>query len=334
MSTTHVASGKRPGGTHQVSGASQPLWVRGAISGLCGATVLALWFLIVDSAQGDPFRVPALLANGLFGIDGLEGSPGTIVVVTLIHFAAFIGIGIAVTWLSTHVDWVPSTLLGVALGFALFDVLAFSSVSVTGIDVIQELGWLEVLSGNVLAGLTMMAYLHLTGTIKPTPWWRLIAAQAIVREGVVAGLLAALTISAWFLAADLMQGRPFFTPAALGSALFLGASEIAQVEVTFWTVAAYSLLHFGAFVAVGLVASAIAGQVESMPPIVRGLVLLLVVFEAFSLGFFAVIAEWVLATVAFWSIGAANLIAVTVMAYYLWRRHPELRIALIEEPLD
>ena len=332
MSTRTFASGSQQQEKgHQVSMTSPPLWVRGGIAGLLGATVLALWFLIVDSAQGDPFRVPALLANGLFGVEGLETSTGLIVLYTLIHYAAFMAVGIAVTWLCTFVDWAPSTLLGVALGFALFDFLVFLSVSVTGIDVIQELGWLEVLSGNVLAGLTVMGYLHISGTVKPVPWWKVVADQAIVREGAVAGFLAALTISAWFLATDLMQGRPFFTPAALGSALFLGASEISQVELTLWTVVGYSLLHFGAFMAVGVVASAIAGQVESMPPIVRGVVFLLVIFEAFSLGFFAVIAEFAL---SFWSIGAGNLLAVIVLAYYLWKRHPELKRALAEAPFD
>ena len=331
MSTSTLASGRKQHEGHGISTISPPLWVRGGIAGLLGATVLALWFLIVDSAQGDPFRVPALLANGLFAVEGLEASTGLIVLYTLIHYAAFVAVGIAVAWACAFVDWAPSTLLGVALGFALFDVLVFLSVSITGIDVIQELGWLEVLSGNVLAGLAVMGYLYLSGTVKPVPWWKVVADQTIVREGAVAGLLAALTISAWFLATDLMQGRPFFTPAALGSALFLGASGIAQVELTLWTVVGYSLLHFGAFVIVGVVASAIAGQVESMPPIVRGVVLLLVIFEAFSLGFFSVIAEFAL---SFWSIGAGNLLAVIVLAYYLWKRHPELRRALAEEPFD
>ncbi len=334
MSTSTLASGRKQHEGHGISTISPPLWVRGGIAGLLGATVLALWFLIVDSAEGDPFRVPALLANGLFGVEGLEASTRLIVLYTLIHYAAFVAVGIAVTWLCSLVEWAPSTLLGVALGFALFDVLVFASVSVTGIDVIQELGWLEVLSGNVLAGLTVMGYLHLSRTAKPVPWWRIVADQPVVREGAVAGLLAALTISAWFLAADLMQGRPFFTPAALGSALFLGASGIAQVELTLSTVVGYSLLHFGAFMIVGIVASAIAGQVESMPPLVRGVVLLLVVFEAFSLGFFSVTAEFVLASVSFWSIGVGNLLAVTVLAGYLWQRHPELKRALAGETLD
>jgi hypothetical protein len=315
-------------------GAPQSPWLRGGIAGIIGGTVLAAWFLVVDSALGDPFRAPSLLANSIFRVEGLEANPSLIALYTLVHYAAFVAVGIAVTWLSTLVDWAPSTLLGFVLGLALYDALVFLSISVTGVDVIQELGWLEVLSGNALAGLSIMGYLYLTGVVKPVPWWNLIADQAIVREGVVAGLLAALTISMWFLVGDLIQGRAFFTPAALGSALFLGATGIGQVEVTLWTVAGYSLLHFGAFITVGVVASAITGKVQSMPPMVRGVVLLLVIFEAFSLGFFAVVAEFVFGSLAFWSIGAANLLAGIVMASYLWRRHPEIKRALAGRPVD
>ena len=310
---------------------SPSVLVRGGIAGLLGGTALALWFLVVDSSLGDPFRVLALLANSLFGVEGLGASPGLIVLYTVIHYAAFVAVGIAATSLGTLVDWAPSTLLGFALGFILFDILVVVSISVTGIDVIQELGWLEVLTGNVLAGLVMTSYLHVTGAVQPLPWWRVLADTAIVREGAVAGLLAACTIALWFLVIDLIQGRPFFTPAALGSALFLGASSIAQVELTAWTVIGYSLLHLGSFGALGITASAIAGRVESMPPIVEGVVLLVVVFEAFSFGFFSIIAEFVLASLSFWSVGAGNLLGVIVMSYYLWRRHPEIKRAIADD---
>lgn len=63
-----------------------------------------------------------------------------------------------------------------------------------------------------------------------------------------------------------------------------------------------------------------------------GLVLLLAIFEAFSLGFYAVIAEFVLASLALWSVGSADLLAVVVMAYYPWCRHWEAKGALAEGP--
>ena len=38
-----------------------------------------------------------------------------------------------------------------------------------------------------------------------------------LREGVVAGLLGAASVAAWFFVLDVVNGRPFFTPAVLGA---------------------------------------------------------------------------------------------------------------------
>ena len=43
----------------------------------------------------------------------------------------------------------------------------------------------------------------------------------VIREGLIAGLSAAFVVALWFLAIDVTQGRVFFTPAALGSAVFM-----------------------------------------------------------------------------------------------------------------
>jgi hypothetical protein len=66
--------------------------------------------------------------------------------------------------------------------------------------------------------------------------------RRIVREAVVAGLLGAAAVAIWFLLLDLLRGQPFFTPAALGSALFDGARGVAEVDMGFRTVAVANLL--------------------------------------------------------------------------------------------
>ena len=54
---------------------------RGVAAGIVGATVVALWFLIVDSSEGSPLRTPNFLAGSLLGIDGLEMTLGPIMLV-------------------------------------------------------------------------------------------------------------------------------------------------------------------------------------------------------------------------------------------------------------
>lgn len=310
------------------------VWVRGLIAGVLGATAMALWFLVIDAAQGVPFRTPALLASSLMGVDGFASSPGLIALYTLIHFAAFMVVGVLATGILRWMQAAPSLLLGLVLGFILFDIVFYASVYVTGIDVVAELGWIEVLVGNLIAGLSVMGYLHVTGTTRGVTWWEALADHRVVREGLVAGLVGAAVVAAWFLIVDLVQGRPLFTPAALGSALFLGVSDVEMVEVTVWTVIGYSFFHFLAFAVVGLVASVIVSEAENAPPLILGAILLFVVFEALFLGLLAIVAEFLLGPLAWWSIALGNLLAVVAMGVYLWKKHPGLREALASDPFD
>jgi len=314
--------------------AKQGFWARGAIAGILGGTVLALWFLVIDASRGMPFHTPSLLAHSLFGVNGLESSPGAILLYTVIHYLAFVGIGLLVTRLFLAVAWGPNTLLGVVLGFVLFDIAFYASIYVTGVDVVEELGWVEVLAGNMMAGLTIMGYLRLTGTVRSLTWWEALAEHDIVREGLLAGLVGGLTVAVWFFFFDLTQGRMLFTPAALGSALLLGATNTEMIEVSALTVGGYSILHIVTFGVVGLIASAIAWEAESRPPIILGAILLFVAFESFLLGLLAIVAEFLLGPIAWWSIAMGNLLAVAAIGIYLWQRHPKLREALAADPFD
>jgi hypothetical protein len=52
----------------------------------------------------------------------------------------------------------------------------------------------------------------------------------IYEEGIVAGLLGAATIAIWFFIVDVIQGRPFYTPTVLGTALFRGRTGLSSPE--------------------------------------------------------------------------------------------------------
>jgi hypothetical protein len=307
---------------------------RGVAAGLVGGTALALFFLIVDGAEGVPLRTPSFIANALVGSTGVEMGFGLVVLYTIIHFAAFVALGVLVSWLLTLVETASPVLLGLVLGFLMFDLLFYGSVVVTGVNVVEELGWPEVLAGNLVAGVTMLGMLHLLGATQPVTWMESFSANRVVREGVVAGLIGAMIVAGWFLIFDLMRGQPFFTPAALGSTLFLGASSISEVSITPIPVLGYSLLHFSAFILAGFLAAGIAAAAEDQPPLVLGAVLFFAVFEAFFMGALAMLAEFLLGTLAWWTVAVGNLLAAVSMGLYLWMHHPKLRAALIEDPLD
>jgi hypothetical protein len=120
----------------------------------------------------------------------------------------------------------------------------------------------------------------------------------------------------------------------LGSTLFLGASSIDEVTVNGVTVLSYTVLHLAAFIFTGFLAAAIAAAADEQPPLILAAVLFFAVFEAFFMGALAMVAEFLLGTLAWWTIAVGNLLAALSMGAYLWMHHPKLREALREDPLD
>ncbi|TVP49620.1 MAG: hypothetical protein EA350_01710 [Gemmatimonadales bacterium] len=306
----------------------------GILSGLVGAGILAGWFLLVDQAFGEPFRTPAMIGSVLFGFGGMETSPGLIALFTVFHFAAFAVAGVMLAWALAQLERTPNLLFGLVTGFILFNAVFFLSAIGSGVSVVAELGWAEVLGGNLLAGIGMVSVLHATGVVRRLDWSEAFREGAIAREALVVGILSGFAVATWFLIVDTVQGRPFFTPSALGSVLFLGASDLSQVNVSLWITAAYTPIHYMVFVTIGFVASALVRQAERQPPILIGAMLLFVAFEAFFIGGIAILAEFLLGPLAWWNIAIGNLVAVLVIAGYFWRKHPALGRFMATEPIE
>jgi hypothetical protein len=158
-----------------------------------------------------------------------------------------------------------------------------------------------------------------TETTRGAAWDR-----ATLMEGVIAGVIGAAVLAAWFLVLDLVVGRLFFTPAALGSALFLGAEGAAAVQITVATVLGFTLVHLVLFMIAGIIFAAAAAGAE----VQRGLLMAIVLFFVASLtlvvGLMALVASWILVELTWWGIAIGNLLAAAAMASYLWKRHPRL----------
>lgn len=148
----------------------------------------------------------------------------------------------------------------------------------------------------------------------------------LYQEGIVAGVIGATVIAAWFLLLDIVQGRPLYTPAVLGTALFKGPAAIESMTVSLETVLVFTWVHFIVFAFLGGVASYLLARAEDSPNLGFGIVLLLVIF---MFGFIAVtmaFAEPVLRALAWPAVLAGNVMAAAAMSFYFWRRHPDLRI--------
>src|SRR5437773_9992461 len=108
----------------------------------------------------------------------------------------------------------------------------------------------------------------------------------ILREGFIAGLIGAGAVALWFLIVDTIAGRPFFTPAMLGSAVFWGVHDPALVVIEYFRIIGYTMIHVIAFLIVGTIGGVLAAEVEVAPPT---LYLVVVVFGISELGLYVTV---------------------------------------------
>jgi hypothetical protein len=152
----------------------------------------------------------------------------------------------------------------------------------------------------------------------------------LYQEGIVAGILGAVTVALWFLVLDLISGRPLHTPTVLGVALFRRGADLTSLAthpVSFEMVLMFTWVHGLVFAALGGVASRLLGMAERHPSVGFGVLLLFVVFEFGFTVAAMVLAEPVLKVLTWPAVLVANLLAATVMGAYLKLRHPALRVS-------
>lgn len=155
------------------------------------------------------------------------------------------------------------------------------------------------------------------------------AISRVYIEGMVAGVIGAATIALWFLILDALQGRPFYTPSVLGTALFRrgeGLASLQDLPVSLDMVLMYTWVHVLVFCVIGGLASHLLVLAERNLNFGFGILLLFVLFE---FGFVAadfLFAEPILDALAWPAILVGNLLAAATMGGYFWRCHPHLTI--------
>jgi hypothetical protein len=151
----------------------------------------------------------------------------------------------------------------------------------------------------------------------------------VYQEGIIAGILGALTVAVWFLVVDMMHGRPFYTPTVLGTALFgrgVWPATLETMPASFEMVAMFTWVHLLAFVAVGVAAALLIAVAERHPSLGFGIVLLFVILEACFTVAVMIVAEPVLRALTWPAILVANFLAAGVIAGYFWLRHPTMQM--------
>ncbi|HUL02246.1 MAG TPA: hypothetical protein VLV16_03320 [Gemmatimonadales bacterium] len=313
---------------------SNELIVHGVIGGLLAGLVVALWFLIVDTIAGYPFRTPASLAFSLYAQPLLQPTLRVVVMYSIVHLGVYALLGVAAAWAMVALQTAPRLLLGLFFGIVAQEVVFYTALFLSGLPPSEVVPWQHVIGANLLSGLALMTYLHRAERAQLPIGLGALKAHPQLTRGLTTGLLGGGVVALFFFFVDLITGHPFATPGALGSALLFGASNADAIDFTLGIVAAYTVVHFTAFAVAGIVFVAIAEQIERSPSFLLLAVMTVIVLEAGVAAVLAQGAQWVLGPLGVWAALVANVLAVGSMGWYVWQTHPVLRQRLGSGPVE
>lgn len=147
--------------------------LEGMMAGVIGASIVALWFLLVDVAFREALFTPSLVGDFLFGPDAdphaLPIDLERVSAVIVLHGLAFMALGVASAWFVSRFVKHPKTL---GLFLALFALLegffvAGSALAMPGAA--SEIGHGWIAAANALSAIGMALYLRRSRHVRPRP---------------------------------------------------------------------------------------------------------------------------------------------------------------------
>lgn len=141
-------------------------YLDGIIAGTIGAATIAVWFFILDTIKGRPLYTPSVLASVLFRpglpLPAPENVPVSFLLVfiyTWVHWMVFCVIGGAASLLLVAAERRPEFGFGILLLFVVFEFGFLAGAMLFAEAILRALAWQEILLGNLLAAVAMVAYL-------------------------------------------------------------------------------------------------------------------------------------------------------------------------------
>ena len=154
--------------------------------------------------------------------------------------------------------------------------------------------------------------------------------RRVLAEGAASGAAGALAVALWFLLRDLLEGRAFHTPSALGhglTALLKGGQGLAALPDAPYAASmmyVYTVVHVLFFIGAGAACSFLLNYARRNPGYELYAVLLLATLGMWFTFLSMMLVGVVLSAVTIVDILIAHLLAALAMGAYFWRRHPEV----------
>ena len=147
---------------HHLEGPWTGVAREGALAGVIGGLVVAVWFLICDVAAGEIFRTPAVLGaaifQGIFDPSQVQVTLPLVLGYTALHFFAFVIFGIATAVMLLAADYEPVFALAAIFLLAIFEIFFVGALAAFDQAALTALGFWKILAGNVLAMIAMLGY--------------------------------------------------------------------------------------------------------------------------------------------------------------------------------
>ncbi len=136
----------------------------GILAGIIGATVIVLWFAMIDISTGRPFNTPDTLGAGLLSILGKPAMvPDTlstrVIIYTIFHYAAFALVGVIIASIVHQSARTPAILAGFLIAFVAFELGAIGLTSLLAESSLGNLAWYQIFIANLLAAAAMFFFM-------------------------------------------------------------------------------------------------------------------------------------------------------------------------------
>jgi len=135
----------------------------GVLTGIIGAAVVAIWFLILDTVRGQMFLTPSLLGSVVFlgqsPDDVIAVNPYIVFAYTGLHGVLFLGAGVVIARMFALFEQNPQFGIVILLLFLLFESILFSFAAAVFPNLIGAIGALAVACGNLFAAIVMFWFL-------------------------------------------------------------------------------------------------------------------------------------------------------------------------------
>jgi hypothetical protein len=144
-----------------------------------------------------------------------------------------------------------------------------------------------------------------------------------MRDGVTAGVLGTMVVTAWIIGTGALAGRPLDTPAQLGAGLLGAVADGAHGRAAGAT--AYFALLYACCTAIALALALVVHRSDRDPSILIGGALAFILFQFAVVGITDILAQSRLGSIVWVQFLGGNALAAVTTATSLYRSHPTVR---------